>query len=90
MDVITYGDEVVTYIAPGSIAGDSQPYHLRRRDYLNPLKWNVETHYLNVMVDGVEQEFDFQSGGSIVHLINQPTIGSVVKLMVEEIVFLET
>ena len=89
MNNTTYGDEVVTYIAPHSSINNPQPYHLRRCDYLNPLTWDYETHYLNVMVNGVEVEFDFWSGGSIVHLINQPSIGDKVELKVEEIVFLD-
>ena len=50
-------------------------YHLRRLNFINPPKWDEETHYLNVEVTGVEVEFDFWSGGSIVHLIKQPQIG---------------
>ena len=80
---------MITYTAPGSIAGDTQPYNLRRRDYLNHLNYDNETHYLNVEVNGTEVEFDFYSGGSIVHLINQPAIGDKIELKVEEIVFLD-
>ena len=64
------------------------PYHLRRLNYINPHRWDEETHYLNVKVNGVEVEFDFWSGGSIVHLIKQPQIGDSVELIVEEITVL--
>ena len=80
-------DRHITYIA-APVTG-SQPYHLRRLDYLNHLRWDEEFCYLNVMVDGVEQEFDFYSGGSIIHLLNQPSIGAKVELIVEDITFLD-
>ena len=64
------------------------PYHLRRLNYLQPLKWDDETEYLNVEVDGVEVQFDFWSEGSIIHLIDQPKIGARVELKVEPITFL--
>ena len=80
---------MITYLAPGSTAGDKQPYHLRRRDYLNPLTWDEETEYLAVYVNDVEVEFNFYSGGSIIHLINQPAIGDKIALIVEPIQFIE-
>ena len=78
----------ITYVAPYD-PNDFRPYHLRRRDYLNPLTWDDETHYLNVEVNGQEVQFVFYSGGSIIPLINQPSIGDKVELKVEEIVFLD-
>ena len=80
---------MTTYIASGSTPGNPQPYHLRRLDYLNSMTWDDETHYLNVMVNDEEVEFDFYSNGSIVHLINQPDIGDKVELKVEEIPILD-
>ena len=80
---------MITYFASGSIAGDKQPYYLRRLDYLNSLQWDDETEYLAVYVNGVEVEFDFYSNGSIIHLIHQPAIGDKIELIVEPIQFLE-
>ena len=75
------------YIAARDIG--RTPYHLRNLNYINPYKWDDETHYLNVEVNGVEVQFDFHSGGSIVHLIQQPKIGDEVELIVEEITILD-
>ena len=80
-------DRRASYIAGVDVG--RQPYHLRRLAYLNPLRWDEEFCYLNVLVDGVEQVFDFYSGGSIIHLLNQPPIGAKVELIVEDITFLE-
>ena len=76
-----------SYIAATDIG--RTPYHLRRLNYIQPLKWDDDTEYLNVEVDGVEVQFDFWSEGSIVHLFNQPPIGARVELKVEPITFLE-
>jgi len=65
------------------------PYHLRRLNYLNNLKWDEETQYLAVYVNDVEVQFDFWSDGSIIHLIEQPKIGDKIDLIVEEIEFLD-
>lgn len=76
-----------SYIVAADIG--STPYHLRRLNYLNTLTWDDETEYLNVMVNGVEVEFDLWSDGSIVHLLNQPNIGDKVELKVEQIIFID-
>ena len=64
-------------------------YHLRRLNYLNNLKWDEETEYLAVYVNGQEVEFDLWSNGSIIHLINQPDVGARIDMIVEDIVFLD-
>lgn len=78
---------MIKYIA-APVTGRA-PYHLRRLNYLNTLKWDEETEYLAVYVNGVEVPFDFWADGSIIHLINQPDIGDKVELVVEDITFLD-
>ena len=73
----------VTFIAAGTNQPSSEPYHLRRKNYLNHLQWDEETEYLAVYINGVEVEFDIYPG--IVTLINQATVGDEVKLCIEEI-----
>ena len=76
-----------TYIAAADTG--STPYHLRRLNYLNNLKWDDEIEFLNVRVNGVEVQFDFWSDGSIIHLIDQPNIGDTITLTIEPIIFLD-
>lgn len=65
------------------------PYHLRRLNYLNTLKWDDETEFLNVRVNNTEVQFDFWNEGTVIHLINQPQVGDTITLTVEPITFLD-
>lgn len=76
-----------TFIAAGDNQPSSQPYHLRRLDYLTILQWNDETQYLDVRVNDVEVEYN-NYNPSVITLLKQPNIGDVVHLSVEEIVTL--
>ena len=77
---------MITYSAGVDIG--RTPYHLRRLLYLNHLKWDDETEFLNVRVNGIEMPFDIENGGSVVRLIDQPQVGDTVTLTVEPITFL--
>ena len=73
-----------SFIASANPYPSSQPYHLRRLDYLTILEWDDETHYLNVKVNDVEVEFNHYNP-SIIARLNQPEIGDKIILSIEEI-----
>lgn len=73
-----------TFIASANPYPSSQPYHLRRLDYLTVLQWDDETHYLDVRVNDVEVEYN-NYNPSVITLLNQPEIGDTVSLTVEEV-----
>ena len=77
-----------TFIAAANPYPSTQPYHLRRLDYLNTLQWDEEIEYLCVSVNDVEVEYNLFNPG-IVTLLNQPSIGDKVTLEVLDITTLD-
>lgn len=75
-----------SYIAAANPYPSTEPYHLRRKNYLNALTWDEDTEYLCVKVNGQEVEFNFHPG--IVTLLNQASFGDEVTLSIELIPFL--
>ena len=81
--------KINTYPLTGesSIPHSKTPYHLRRRHYLYTDTWDPETHYIQVLRNGVEYPKEHVSAYSSQVMLTgpQPAIGDTIQLQAIEI-----